>query len=194
MSGPFFITMKTLPSTFQLVSERCRYRQPTEADIEHTFTASRYPGFNDGMTWDPPATPQELLPNLQNTIATWNQGSAFSFIIEDKETSEFIGRVSIRHAHEATWDLGFWTHPEKQNRGYMTEAVARMIAFGFEELAAEQIIARHACWNKASEAVMKKNGMTFIRHIPQGFQKGGEWVEENELGITRESWLANKAK
>jgi len=189
-----FFAMKTLPSKFQLESARCRYRQPTRDDAYFSYTASQQPGFTDGMLWDPPASVEELYPNFKNTLDAWNSGKAFGFTIVDRKTEAFIGRISIRHQQENQWDFGFWTHPEKQNQGYMTEAIARVMRFGFEELEADDIIAKHACWNKASGAVMMKNGMTFRRHIPKGFMKRGEWVEENELGITRSEWLARPSE
>lgn len=146
------------------------------------------------MLWEPPDSPEEFIPHYNDMLAAWDTGTAYCFTIEDKRTAEFIGRISIRHEQGTTWNFGFYTHPEKQNKGYMSEAIACVMALGFEQLGAEDIIACHAIWNKASEAVMKKNGMQFRRYIPQGYQKRGQWVEENELGITRESWLANRQK
>jgi RimJ/RimL family protein N-acetyltransferase len=49
-------------------------------------------------------------------------------------------------------------------------------------------VACHALWNKQSETVLKKNGMSFIEYIPEGFKKKGEWIEENLLGITQSEW------
>ena len=72
----------------------------------------------------------------------------------------------------------------------MSEAAQRIVQFGFEELRAAQIEADHAVWNKASECVLHKLGMTFREYLPHGFQKRGEWVEENRLAITREEWQA----
>lgn len=141
------------------------------------------------MLWEPPESPEGFIPHFNNMLSAWESGEAYSFTIEDRHTSAFIGRISLRHEQGTTWNFGFYTHPEKQNQGYMTEAIGRLLTFGFEELGAKLIIAKHACWNTASAAVMMKNGMTFRRHIPQGFQKRGEWVEENELGITRTEWV-----
>ncbi|WP_309380366.1 GNAT family N-acetyltransferase [Cerasicoccus frondis] len=187
--------MKHFPESLILESRRCRYRIPTLDDRRHTISAAQYPGFTDGMLWEPPKHADELLPIFESMRAAWVSGEAFCFSIIDSSDDGFIGRIAIRReATPEVWNLGFWTHPERQNRGYMTEAAARLIAFGFLELDARDIIARHALWNKASEAVMRKNGMSFRQYLPQGFQKRGQWVEENELGITRESWLANRQK
>ena len=39
-----------------------------------------------------------------------------------------------------------------------------------------------------SERVLKKVGMRFVRYIPEGFKKRGQWVEENLLAIERAEW------
>lgn len=125
-------------------------------------------------------------------LSRWAGGElniTYCFTIETKDPVEFVGRISIRKKEKSDlWDLGFWTHPEQQKKGFMSEAVRSVLEFGFQELHAAKVVACHAVWNKQSERVLKKNGMTMIRNIPKGFQKKGIWIEENMLGITRDEW------
>lgn len=177
------------PTEFTLLTERCRLRYISREDIPHIFSASRYKGFTDGMLWEPPETEAELIKPYQNNVKAWEEDSAYAFTIEEKITSEFLGRISIRSESEPNvWNLGFWTHSKHQGKGYMSEAVQAIIDFGFRELDASRIEACHATWNMPSERVLKKAGMTFLRHIPEGYQKRGEWVAEDLLGISRQSW------
>ena len=67
----------------------------------------------------------------------------------------------------------------------MSEALKAIIDFGFIRLEADEIEACHALWNKASEKVLQRNGMTFLEYIEKGFQKNGAWVPENLLEIRR---------
>jgi ribosomal-protein-alanine N-acetyltransferase len=141
------------------------------------------------MLWEPPTSEDELIAHYESNVKAWTEDSAYCFSIETKEPVEFVGRIAIRKEEEKElWDLGFWTHPEQQSKGYMSEAVRAVIEFGFRELQASQIVACHALWNKQSETVLKKNGMSFIEYIPEGFKKKGEWIEENLLGITQSEW------
>lgn len=176
------------PTTKTLESPHCRLRYISLDDIPHIFKAAQYPGFTDGMLWEPPASEDELVAPYENNVKAWTEDLAYCFTIETKEPVDFVGRISIRKKEEGLWDLGFWTHPEQQNKGYMSEAVRAVMEFGFRELHATRIIACHALWNTQSEKVLKKNGMTFIEYIPEGFQKKGEWIEENLLGISRDEW------
>ena len=67
----------------------------------------------------------------------------------------------------------------------MTEAARSVIDFGFERLDAKEISACHATWNQASRRVLQKIGMMFLRHLPQAFEKRGEWVAEDCYSISR---------
>lgn len=180
----------SLPLDFTLETARLRLRRPLEADIPYIFSATRYAGFNDGMLWEPPEKTEELQAAYERSLQSWQSGEGYSFSIEDRETADFLGRISIRKEKEKdVWNIGFWTHPEQQGKGIMSEAVEAVIALGFQTLHAKRIEACHALWNKASEKVLLKNGMTFLRYIEQGFQKKGEWIAENLLGIDREAFL-----
>lgn len=180
--------MKPLPVTYTIETPRCHLRIVSLADIPHTFSASRHEGFCDGMQWDPSETEEELIPFYHSTIEAWEKGIAYTFTIEDKTTNEFVGKIATRYKENSTWDLGFWTHPAQQGKGYMKEAVTAVIALAFTELAATEVIATHAVWNLASEKVLQHNGMSFIKHIPRGFEKKSGWVELNLLGITHQQW------
>lgn len=145
------------------------------------------------MRWHPPQTEDELLePFLANEQA-WQSGAAYTFTIESRTTTEPLGRIVIRRQEDAIWDLGFWTHPLHQRQGYMTEAVVASLGFGFVQLGASEIQAAHATWNAASRRVLDRAGLHFIRRIPEGFQKNGEWVEEDLLSITRRQWQQRTA-
>ncbi len=181
------------PTNHALLSDRCRLRYISKEDIPEIFAASRYPGFTDGMRWEPPESEDELIAPYENNIKAWQNDTAYCFTIETIDPISFVGRIVIRKQKEPNvWDLGFWTHPERQSQGFMSEAVKTLLAFGFLELQAARIEAGHALWNKASERVLKKNGMNFIRRIPQGFQKRGKWIEENLLGIDLDNWQARR--
>ncbi len=182
------------PRTLTLETERCRLRHVDREDIPHIFSASRYPGFNDGMLWNPPETEDELLVHHENAIAAWENGSAYTFTIV-LPNGDYIGRIGIRRNGDGpVWNLGFWTHPEQQGKGYMTEAAARLMTFGFTELGASDIEACHASWNHASRRVLEKIGMHFVRIIPEGFKKHEEWVEERLMSISRQEWESRQAE
>ncbi len=169
----------------QIKTERCILRHVSKEDIPQVFDATRVKGFNDGMVWDPPANPQELLQPFKDNCEAWRTGTAYVFTIETHDGA-FIGRISIRSTKsKGLWSLGFWTHPRFQGMGYMSESVRGILEFGFNRLSAKEIEACHASWNVASQRVLEKCGFTWREHIEQGFKKKGDWVAEDRLSIKR---------
>ena len=158
-----------IPNDYIITTRRCRLRRPGLADIPHVFSATREPGFNDGMLWDPPKGMDELREPFNASLRAWDSGQAFSFTIEGIASGDFIGRISIRKQQEdGVWNLGFWTHPKHQGCGFMTEVIGVILAFAFNRLNAIRIEACHAIWNKPSQRVLEKNGMTFVHWHPIG--------------------------
>jgi [ribosomal protein S5]-alanine N-acetyltransferase len=181
---------QAIPKDFMIKTARCVLRCPSEDDIPHVFSATRVVGFNDGMLWEPPANTDELYKPLRENLLAWEAGKAFAFTITAIRSKILLGRIGIRRSEQTNvWSIGFWTHPEHQRQGYMTESAQALMVFGFDRLGAIRIEASHALWNKGSQRVLEKIGMKFMEYTPQGFQKKGQWTEENKMGITKEEWL-----
>ncbi|MEM6377266.1 MAG: GNAT family N-acetyltransferase [Bacteroidota bacterium] len=175
---------------FSLESKHFYLCQPQLADVLHVFSATRFPGFNDGMLWEPPESPEQIEASLYRTLKAWDEVRGFAFSIYAKTDDAFLGRILIRETPDRiVWNVGFWTHPIHQGKGIMTEALATILEFGFLILEAAYIEADYAIWNKASERVLHKNGFEFVEHIPQGFQKKGVWIAENKVMIGKEAWV-----
>ncbi|MEM7593464.1 MAG: GNAT family protein [Cyanobacteria bacterium P01_A01_bin.83] len=177
-----------------LKTKRCKLRIIRREDIPFIFSATRYEGFNDGMLWDAPDTEAELIESYKNGLNSWRNNESYSFTICRILDDEPMGRIVISSKSDQVWTIGFWLHPEKQEKGYMTESAEEILKLGFETLSASRIEAYHALWNVKSERVLQRVGMNFIEYIPQGFIKKGKWVEENKLAITREEWEKLKLK
>lgn len=57
---------------------------------------------------------------------------------------------SFKDKVEGVWNIEFWTHPEHQRKGYMTEAAVAIVEIGFSVLGADRIQGYHALWNTGS--------------------------------------------
>ena len=178
---------------FTIETARCRLRCPAPADLPAVFTATRHAGFNDGMQWEPPIAIEELDQPLRETLLDWAAGKTFCFTIANPASDCLIGRIGLRQTNRVqVWNLGFWTHPDYQGQGYMTEATTAMIEFGFEQLGATRIEASYALWNQASQRTLTRVGMRLVRYIPHAFQKRGRWIEANKMEITQREWASSK--
>ncbi|MBO5306177.1 MAG: GNAT family N-acetyltransferase, partial [Clostridia bacterium] len=65
-------------------------------------------------------------------------------------------------------EVGYVINPSYRDRGIATEALARVMEFGFERLGLHRIEAKYMLGNEASRRVMEKVGMRF-----EGVNYGG---------------------
>ncbi len=183
---------KVIPQDFTIETARCRLRRSSVEDLPAIFEATTSPRFHDGMDSEAPQAIEDLDEPLQENLLAWDAGKLYSFTIADLASNNLIGRIGInRNKREGIWNLGFWTHPAHQGRGYMTESVIAIVAFGFDRLDATQIEASYALWNKSSKRVLEKAGMRFVGYIPHAFRKRGRWIEANKMRITKQEYICD---
>ena len=87
--------MKCIPLTAVLTTKRTRLRVPSEADIPHIWSATRFPGFNDGLLWDAPTSLKELDIVFRGGLERWIAGDAYGWTIETLGDDSFVGRVAV---------------------------------------------------------------------------------------------------
>lgn len=87
--------------------------------------------------------------------------------------------------HDSRGELGYWIGLPHWNQGICTEAVRRVIQYGFDELGLNRIYARHLSINPASGRVMEKNGMKKEGVQREHLMKDGVFMNVAEYGILR---------
>ncbi len=91
----------------------------------------------------------------------------YRFAIELKGTKELIGTALIYYEEEVScWEIGYNLGKKYWGKGYITEAMEKVIEFAVEQLAISQIVGRYAKENPASGNVMKKLGFQYEKDIP----------------------------
>ncbi len=167
-----------------LNTERLMLRAVDFCDIDLVWQASRTEGFNDGMTWDPPGSRDELAHITQRNRDDWRDGKCYIFTICTLQPCIAVGRVGLhKEAEPNTWNIGFWVHPDHWGKGYAPEAARVVLEFGFERLGAARIATAHATWNTRSQGVIRRLGFQFVRENPAGFYKNGTAVAEFEYAL-----------
>ncbi len=97
-----------------------------------------------------------ILPQYQNNLGRW--------AIHVKGTNEFIGWCGLKYRPEIDEnDLGYRLLPSAWGKGYATEAAKHTLEYGFNELQLAVITGRAHIENIASQKVLEKIGMQFIK-------------------------------
>lgn len=126
----------------------------------------------------------EWFERQQALAEAGNPNQTFAIIL--KSENQFIGSLAVRvNRDHANAELGYWIGKPYWGQGYMSEAVKRVLRYGFEELRLHRIYSNHFGHNPASGRVMQKAGMTYEGTFPQHILKWGEFVDLVHYGITR---------
>ena len=122
---------------------------------------------------------------------SFDKGASVTFAITLRAGGELIGSIGLelRPAHRRA-ELGYWVGVPFWNRGYCTEAVRAVIAYGFAERGLNRIFAHHVSRNPASGRVMQKVGMRHEGHLRQHIRKGDRFEDIELYAILREDFDA----
>ena len=97
-----------------------------------------------------------ILPQYKNNFGRW--------AIHLKDTDEFVGWCGLKNrAEPEETDLGYRLKKTAWGRGFATESAAATLEHGFKKLKIPLITARAHVLNFASQKVLEKIGMQFLR-------------------------------
>ena len=100
-----------------------------------------------------------------------------------------IGHGGLNHVPEFDATEVLWAlHPDAWGNGYATEVARAALAYGFDALGFELIFAITLPDNHASQAVMKRLGLTYRRQVEYKGFSDIVWFD-----IDRWTWAANRA-
>jgi len=122
------------------------------------------------------------------------EGTAFVIIIARRMDGFCMGCIGfgppVVEEIARAFEIGYWLGKPYWGMGYATEAGRAVIAFAFEEIKAERLLAGHAHDNPASGRVLKKLGFVETHRQPiYSAARGGE-TDCHRLTLTRDGFAA----
>ena len=168
-----FKTFSNMP-TFN--TERLVLRAMHPMDAEDMFDYAKRPEVTKYLLWrehDSIHFTKDYLNYIQNRYAL---GDFYDWSVIDCESGRMIGTCGFTKIDTANncAEIGYVLNPDFHRRGFGSEAVKRILKFGFEELGLNRIEARFMQGNEASLALMRSVGMTFEGYMRDlMYVKGG---------------------
>lgn len=115
--------------------------------------------------------------------------------MEERATGEQVGSIgyTVRKAAPPgkLVDAGYFSYPKFWNRGYMTEALRRLLAFAFEEDGVWRFSTGCLTENRGSERVMQKCGLIKEAEKPDWTWHGGKLKTRAEYRLLKSEWTGN---
>ncbi len=137
-------------------------------------------------------------PYTENAFTEWiathaegiERGTDLSFAIMRREDGVVIGGIGLHiNRRHNRGESGYWIGVPYWGQGYATEALRRIIAYGFEEMGLNRIYAGYFVRNPASRRVQEKAGMIFEGILRGDLLKNGVYEDHGMCAITRQDYL-----
>lgn len=143
------------------------------------------------MLFLPHKNREETAASIQKWRDRYDAGCCYHWAIALADTDELIGIIDLLRFDEAsgTASFAYMLREDVWGLGYGTEALRRVLDFGFREMELECIRADHMADNGASGAVMRKAGMTYQEIVPEKYEKNGRAYDAVVYAVTRQQWM-----
>ncbi|WP_077324663.1 GNAT family N-acetyltransferase [Virgibacillus siamensis] len=162
----------------KLETERLLLRKISLDDIAEMNEYGSSDNVSRYVSWPAHQSTDDTKKFADIVLAGYESGEPPFWGIVLKENNKLIGTinfVSWMPKHK-TGELGYVLSERYWGRELMSEAVDRVLDFGFREMALVRIQARCFTENLGSEKVMKKVGMTYEGTLRKAmFAKGRHW-------------------
>lgn len=137
-----------------------------------------------------PDTIQTTAELVTEWVAAQNNDprNLYVFCIDHIETKQFIGLIALNLGKSKfkIAEVWFKIHPDHWRKGYTTEALTKLLDFGFSELKLHRIEAGCAVENIASIKVLEKAGMIREGRKRKILPIRGEWKDNYFYAILSE--------
>ncbi|MDR1570627.1 MAG: GNAT family N-acetyltransferase [Oscillospiraceae bacterium] len=145
-----------------LETSRITLRRMTMADAQDVYRYSSDPEVAKYVLWDAHRNIQDSRAYIRYVQRQYRNDEPSSWGMILRNTQHLIGTIGFmwwnQENHSA--EIGYSLARPYWNQGMTTEALAKVIEFGFDRMRLHRIEAQHCVENGASGRVMEKCGMT----------------------------------
>lgn len=182
------MTMKRHPAVWEkpvLKTPRLILRGLTKGDEAELRAAADHESIARGTAGIPnPYTMEDAISFVGGRFNDFMGEAGGVFAVVERESGHIVGCVGISPNRKGSAEIGYWITPSRWNRGYCTEAVARLISFGREVMGLHRISANHFPDNPASGRVLEKAGMTREGVLKGYLSRDGEHLDAVVWAVT----------
>ncbi len=175
----------------QLETERLILRKLTIDDAGDVHEYASSPEVTRYLIWEPHDSIEDSRAFINSALARYQTGAVAPWGIELKSQRKIIGTcdyISWRASH-ARAEIGYALSQRFWGQGIMTEAVSKIIEYGFRVKDLNRIQAVCEIPNIGSARVLEKVGMTFEGVLRQFMIQRGAPRDLKMYAILRQEWL-----
>jgi len=125
------------------------------------------------------ATIDEALAHIALIDSKIESNEGINWAICLKDNPEFIGIIGHYRIKPESFraEIGYMLLPEFHGKGYISEAIAKVVCYGFEQMKLHSIEAIIDPENDASARVLEKNGFVKEAHLKENEFYDGRFID-----------------
>lgn len=161
-------------------TDRLVLRRMKVSDYADMYEYSRSDLVTKYLLWNSHPDARYTRDYLGYIQSQYRAGEFYDWAVIHKETGKMIGTCGFARLdfENNSAEIGYVLNPDFWRKGYATEAVKRVINFGFHDLNLHRIEARYIVGNEVSRRVMEKCGMVF-----EGIHKSSLYVKDKYVSV-----------
>lgn len=143
-----------------LDTERLRIRKLVEDDAPEIFERwAKDSEITRYLTWSPHTSVEESKAHAKNSVACWEAGTNFTWVMEDRESGRMVGSIAA-YPSEFAVELAYLVAQDSWGRGYMVEAVISVSEWFLAQPSFFRVWAEVDTENQPSARVLEKASFT----------------------------------
>lgn len=167
-------------STFpNLETERLKLRRADLEDVNELYALRSDTEIMKYIPRPVATTLDEISEFIKLTDEKINNSELINWVITIKDNPKMIGTIGyyyIKPEHYRA-EIGYMLLPEFQGRGYITEAIAKVVNYGFTEMKLHSIEAIIDPQNFASAKVLEKYNFNKEGHLKESEFYNGKFID-----------------
>ena len=177
----------------KMETERLILRKIVIDDVEDMYEYSKDNSVTEYLTWSAHIDRSYTLEYINYLQARYKTGDFYDWGVVVKESGRMIGTCGFTRFDYVnnSAEIGYVLNSDYHGHGIATEAVTKILEFGFDRLNLNRIEGRYMVENAASRRVMEKCGMRFEGVRREGMLIKGKYRDIGVCSILNKEFVTN---
>lgn len=173
-----------------LETNRLNLRRLKSEDVDEIFVLRSNPEIMQFIPRPLMKTKEEALEFISVMDTNVNNNNVINWAITTKEDDRLIGMIGFYRMKPENYraEVGYILSPEFHGKGIITEALEKVIQFGFEEMGLNSIEAVIDPENFGSEKVLLKNNFVKEGHFKEHTFFEGEFLDSIFYSLLKKNY------
>ncbi len=156
-TGPIKKVFCNIPT---LETDRLILRKILPRDLDDMYEYSRDPETSKYLLWEPHSSKSFTVAHIRYLQAQYQKAAFFDWAVIEKESGKMIGTCGFTEIYEKELraEIGYVLSPLFHKKGFGSEAVRKVLHYGFFTLGLEKVSARFMGDNLASKKLLEGFG------------------------------------